>query len=50
MDMKWWWDGLTLAQGAQAQAMPHCIDRWLKENGRQFWFLLNKQDEGFDQR
>jgi hypothetical protein len=24
MDMKWWWDGLTLAQGAEA----HC---WLKK-------------------
>lgn len=50
--MKWWWDGLTLAQGAQAQAqaMPHCIDPWLKENGWQFRFLLNEQYGAIDQR
>lgn len=40
MGMKWWWDGLTLARGTQALAMPHRTERQLKENGWQFWFLM----------
>jgi hypothetical protein len=48
--MKWWWDGLTLARGAEAQAMPHCIVRWLKKNGWQLWFLLNCPGKVLDHR
>lgn len=40
-DMKWWWDGLTLARGAEAQATPHRTVCWLKKNGWQPWFLVN---------
>jgi len=49
-DMKWWWDRLTLARGAEAQATPHCIERWLKKNGWQPWFLLNSPGKVLDHR
>jgi len=49
-DMKWWWDGLTLAREAEAQATPHCTERWLKKNGWQPWFLLNCPGKVLDHR
>jgi hypothetical protein len=48
--MKWWWDGLTLARGGEAQAMPHCTVHWLKKNGWQPWFLLNCPGKVLDHR
>lgn len=49
-DMKWWWDGLTLALGAEAQATPHCIVCLLKKNVWQPWFLQNCPGKVLDHR
>jgi hypothetical protein len=49
-DMKWWWDGQTLALGAEARATPHRIVRRLKKNGWQSWFLPNCPGKVSDHR